>query len=80
LQNTAKITVSTLGEADFFAAHGFQDILYAVPIIKHKLQRALDLTRQVKSRNIYHSIINLRNEDKKILGISRFTERCKSSH
>jgi D-serine deaminase-like pyridoxal phosphate-dependent protein len=50
--NTAKITVSTLGESDFFATHGFQDILYAVPIIKHKLQHALELTRKIRKFSV----------------------------
>ena len=34
-----KIVVSTLAEADFFASHGFDDILYAYPITASKLQR-----------------------------------------
>mmetsp|Transcript_58405 Transcript_58405/g.156124 ORF Transcript_58405/g.156124 Transcript_58405/m.156124 type:complete len:369 (+) Transcript_58405:29-1135(+) len=39
------ITVSTLREAEFFASHGFSDILYAVPITRDKLARAAELTR-----------------------------------
>ena len=42
-----KITVSTLGEARFYAEHGFQDILYAVPLSVNKLQYALELMQKV---------------------------------
>src|SRR5438045_9377109 len=37
------ITVSTLAEARAFAAHGFQDITYAVPIAPGKLEAAIDV-------------------------------------
>lgn len=37
------ITVSTLAEAEYFAAHGFRDILYAVGIVPAKLDRAAAL-------------------------------------
>jgi len=37
------ITVSTLAEAEHFAAHGFRDILYAVGIVPAKLDRAAAL-------------------------------------
>ena len=40
------ITVSTLKEAEAFFAAGVDDILYAVGIEPHKLQRALDLRRR----------------------------------
>ena len=33
------ITVSTLAEAEYFAAHGVADILYAVGITPHKLEQ-----------------------------------------
>ncbi|HZI87786.1 MAG TPA: alanine racemase, partial [Pyrinomonadaceae bacterium] len=39
------ITVSTLAEARAFAAHGFQDITYAVPIEPGKFNAALDLAK-----------------------------------
>ena len=42
-QNTGPITVSTLKEADYFADHGFTDILYAVAITPNKLAHALRL-------------------------------------
>ena len=37
------ITVSTLAEAEYFARHGFRDILYAVGITPAKLDRAASL-------------------------------------
>ncbi|OWF36468.1 uncharacterized protein LOC110441658 [Mizuhopecten yessoensis] len=33
------LVVSTLDEAEFYASHGFDDILYAYPITQHKLGR-----------------------------------------
>jgi D-serine deaminase-like pyridoxal phosphate-dependent protein len=39
------ITVSTLAEADYFAAHGFTDILYAVGIAPNKLGHVAKLRR-----------------------------------
>lgn len=39
------ITVSTLAEAEYFAANGFDDILYAVGITAQKLPRVLALAR-----------------------------------
>ncbi|HUO84032.1 MAG TPA: alanine racemase [Thermoanaerobaculia bacterium] len=46
------ITVSTLAEAEFFAAHGFDDITYAVPIAPAKLDRVADLSRRLKRCSI----------------------------
>jgi D-serine deaminase-like pyridoxal phosphate-dependent protein len=40
------ITVSTLKEAEEFAAHGYRDILYGVAFSPSKLKRALGLVRQ----------------------------------
>lgn len=40
-----RITVSTLKEADFFAAAGFSDILYAVGIAPNKVEHAAALRR-----------------------------------
>lgn len=40
------ITVSTLAEAAYFAAAGFRDILYAVPIVPAKLDQVMALRRQ----------------------------------
>ncbi|MCM0021363.1 MAG: alanine racemase [Tagaea sp.] len=40
---TGPITVSTLAEAEYFAARGFTDILYAVGIVPGKLDRAAGL-------------------------------------
>ncbi len=46
------ITVSTLAEADFFAAHGFTDITYAVPISPDKLPRAAALAGKIQRLNL----------------------------
>jgi D-serine deaminase-like pyridoxal phosphate-dependent protein len=40
------ITVSTLAEAEFFAAQGYRDILYAVGLAPNKLAHVLDLRRR----------------------------------
>jgi D-serine deaminase-like pyridoxal phosphate-dependent protein len=40
------ITVSTLAEAEYFAANGVRDILYAVGIAPNKLAHVLDLRRR----------------------------------
>ncbi len=42
------ITVSTLAEAEFYAAAGYDDITYAVPIDPGKLDRAAALGRRVR--------------------------------
>src|SRR5262245_14928783 len=39
------ITVSTLREAEFFFAHGFEDVLYAVGLTASKIARAQALVR-----------------------------------
>lgn len=41
--DSGPITVSTLKEADYFAGHGFVDILYAVGITPNKLRHVFDL-------------------------------------
>src|SRR5882724_11112837 len=43
---TGPITVSTLAEAEYFADHGFRDILYAVGISAKKLDRVIALRRR----------------------------------
>jgi D-serine deaminase-like pyridoxal phosphate-dependent protein len=40
------ITVSTLAEATAFAAHGFRDITYAVPIETGKIMEAIELSKK----------------------------------
>ena len=45
LAATPAITVSTLAEAEYFAAHGVQDILYAVGITPQKLGRVAALNQ-----------------------------------
>jgi D-serine deaminase-like pyridoxal phosphate-dependent protein len=42
-QGTGPITVSTLAEADYFAAGGFTDIIYAVGLGLEKIRRTRDL-------------------------------------
>ena len=44
--NNPGITVSTIREAEYFAEHGFKDILYGVSIVPSKLNRIVDLYRQ----------------------------------
>lgn len=46
------ITVSTLAEAEHFAAAGFRDITYAVPIAPEKLPRAAALAARIERLNI----------------------------
>jgi D-serine deaminase-like pyridoxal phosphate-dependent protein len=43
--HTGALTVSTLSEARAFAAHGFTDITYAVPIEPGKFARAIELAK-----------------------------------
>lgn len=57
------ITVSTLREADYFADHGFTDILYAVGIAQNKmehvnalLKRGVDLTVILDSLEAAHAL------------------------
>lgn len=46
------LTVSTLAEAEFYAASGFDDITYAVPIAPDKLGRAAALARRIRRLNL----------------------------
>lgn len=46
------ITVSTLAEAEFFAAGGFDDITYAVPVSPDKLARASALAGRIRRLNL----------------------------
>lgn len=46
------ITVSTLAEGEYFAAAGFRDITYAVPIAPEKLERAAALASRVERLNL----------------------------
>ncbi len=49
---TGPITVSTMAEAEFFAAGGFRDITYAVPIAPGKLARAAALAARIERLNL----------------------------
>lgn len=46
------ITVSTLAEAEFFAAGGFDDITYAVPVSPDKLARVASIAGRVRRLNV----------------------------
>ena len=46
------ITVSTLAEAEFFAAGGFDDITYAVPVSPDKLARVAAISAGIKRLNV----------------------------
>lgn len=46
------ITVSTLAEAEYFAADGYSDITYAVPIAPEKLGRAAALAARIERLSI----------------------------
>jgi len=46
------ITVSTLAEAEQFAADGFRDITYAFPIAPEKLKRAADLSGRIERLSV----------------------------
>lgn len=50
-----RIVVSTLAEARFFAAGGFDDILYAVPITPDKLLEAAAIALQI---NTFHVLVD----------------------
>lgn len=47
-----RIVASTLAEAQFFAAGGFDDIIYAVPITPDKLDEAADLTARLQAFHV----------------------------
>ncbi len=51
-EESLKITVSTLAEANFYSQSGFQDITYAFPITPDKFEEAARLTRQIEAFNI----------------------------
>lgn len=46
------ICVSTMAEAEFFAAAGFDDITYAFPLAPHNIERAARLARSVRHLNL----------------------------
>lgn len=50
--HSGAITVSTLAEACAFAANGFQDITYAVPIEPGKFAAAIELAKSCESFNL----------------------------
>jgi len=50
--HSGAITVSTLAEARAFAANGFHDITYAVPIEPGKFQAAIEISKACQSFNL----------------------------
>jgi len=65
LQQTAKITVSTLGEARFFAKHQFPDILYAVPIVKFKLPAVYQIAQSIRR---FHVLVDTEQAAEDLIG------------
>eukprot|EP01125_Pyxidicula_operculata_P012378 TRINITY_DN4066_c0_g1_i1.p1 TRINITY_DN4066_c0_g1~~TRINITY_DN4066_c0_g1_i1.p1 ORF type:complete len:366 (+),score=45.33 TRINITY_DN4066_c0_g1_i1:188-1285(+) len=57
VEETAMITVSTMGEAEFFADNGFRNILFPYPPTIDKLKRALALQKRIDK--VYLSVDNL---------------------
>jgi D-serine deaminase-like pyridoxal phosphate-dependent protein len=55
----AGITVSTLAEARAFAAHGFKDILYAVPIEPGKFDEVVELRKDGVSLSLITDDLNV---------------------
>ena len=54
-KNSRGLVVSTLEEAEFYAKHGFDDILYGYPLLEHHMERNYSLTELLHS---YHVMIN----------------------
>ncbi|XP_046377711.2 D-threo-3-hydroxyaspartate dehydratase-like [Haliotis rufescens] len=52
-----KIVVATLNEAEFFAANGYDDILYGFPISKEKLPRCQKLANQLSEFHIMYDSV-----------------------
>ena len=52
VDESLKVTVSTIAEANFYSQSGFQNITYAFPITADKFEDAARLTRQTKEFNI----------------------------
>lgn len=70
--HSGAITVSTMAEARAFAAQGFDDITYAVPIEPGKFDAAIELTRACKTFNLItddRQIPALLNEAAKHAGV-----------
>ena len=48
-----RIEVSTLEEAEFYANNGFDDILYAHPLIATRIERFVFLNRKAKKCRLH---------------------------
>lgn len=46
------LVTSTLGEAEFYANHGFDDILFGFPLIPHHMPRVTALTRRLEKFHV----------------------------
>ncbi|KAG7163256.1 D-serine dehydratase-like [Homarus americanus] len=51
-ESKSGLVTSTLEEAEFYARHGFDDILYGYPLIPHHMPRVIALTRQLKKFHV----------------------------
>ena len=71
--HSGAITVSTLAEAQAFAANGFNDITYAVPIEPGKFSRAFEIARMCGRLSLLtddHEIPSLLNNEARRAGVS----------
>lgn len=50
--NSGGIMVSTLAEAHFFAAHGFSDITYGVPVERGKFAEVIEISRKLEKFSV----------------------------
>ncbi len=55
------ITVSTLAEAESYAAHGFRDITYGVPITPGKVSRAISVSESIDVLSVLVDTIEMVN-------------------
>jgi len=46
------IVVSTLAEAEFYASHGFDDVLFAQPLTQEKVPRCAQLVAQLEEFHV----------------------------
>eukprot|EP00741_Cyanophora_paradoxa_P021688 tig00000241_g20934.t1 len=60
-QEHKRIIVSTLAEAEMFAAAGFDDITYAMPITEDKLERCAALAEKIRANLFLDSMEALRD-------------------
>jgi len=79
--NKKKILVSTLAEAEFFADGGFDDILYAIPVTKSKIERlsalnqAIDIKLLVNDKSVLSDLATTKLRWKILIEVSTGYER-----